>query len=292
MAFFSRIATFLCLTAGLLAGASPSAIAQSSPGYFIPPTASSAPPPEHVTHYAPPAASAARAQAADAAQAQAASAAQAQAAPGAQAQAAPGAQAQLPPVPQLPALPPGSPPPVAVIGVLSVPDVMQHSTAAQGVQAIIHSRQATLEADAERARAKLQGQQQAIAAERSKLTDAQLEAKEQALQNEIAKTQTEFQARNQSIQNSGQQALGQIEATLIAVIRQEAQARGMNLILHREQVALNINAFDITGDVASQLNKLLPSVSVPPSVVTPGMLVSAQEHGEGQDQDQAQGDGQ
>ena len=48
----------------------------------------------------------------------------------------------------------------------------------------------------------------------------------------------------------------------------------MNLVLHREQVALNVNAFDITDDVVSQLNKLLPSVKVPPSVVTPGMAIS------------------
>jgi Skp family chaperone for outer membrane proteins len=168
--------------------------------------------------------------------------------------------------------------------VLSVPDVMQKSTAAQGVQAVIRSRQAALAADADKARGRIQKEQQAIAAQRTKLSDAQLEAKEQALQNEVARTQTQFQARNQAIQNSGQAALGQIEAMLIAVIRQEAQARGMNLILHREQVALNINAFDITSDVAAQLNKLLPSVSVPPSVVTPGMLVAAPAEDAGQDQ--------
>jgi len=270
VAFFARISTFLCLTAGLLAGASPSAIAQSSPGYFIPPSQSSAPPAVHTHHSAPPQAPAGASTGAQPAQAQAA----------------------LPPVPQLPALPPGNPPPVAVIGVLSVPDVMQHSTAAQGVQAIIHSRQAALQVDAEKARGKIQSEQQAISAQRSKLSDSQLETKEQALQNEIAKTQTQFQARNQAIQNSGQAALGQIEATLIAVIRQEAQARGMNLILHREQVALNINAFDITADVATQLNKLLPSVTVPPSVVTPGMLVNAQNQGGEQGGEPGQSDGQ
>ena len=268
MAIFARVSIFFCLTVGLLAGASPNALAQSSPGYFIPPSASPAPP-MHSSRpvAAPPAAPVGP--------------------PGGGAQsAAAQPQQQLPPVPVLPTLPPGSPPPVAVIGVLSVPDVMQKSSAAQGVQSIIHSRQTDLAADAEKARKKIQAEQQAIAAQRSKLTDAQLEAKEQALQNEIAKTQTEFQARNQAIQNSGQAALGKIEATLIAVIRQEAQARGMNLILHREQVALNINAFDITTDVATELNKLLPSVTVPPSVVTPGMLVSAPEQGDDQGQGQ------
>jgi hypothetical protein len=48
----------------------------------------------------------------------------------------------------------------------------------------------------------------------------------------------------------------------------------MNLVLHREQVALNVAAFDITNDCTDQLNKLLPSVTVPPSVVTPGMAIS------------------
>ena len=262
MAFFSRFSKFSFLTACLLAAASPSAIAQSSPGYFMPPSA--APASAQAPRPAPPPQQQPQPQAApEQASAQGSGPGPSQ------------AQEQLPPVPQLPALPPGSPPPVAVIGVLSVPDVMQKSTAAIGVQTIIRARQAQLGEDAERASAQIKAKQAAITAQRSKLSDTQLEAKEQALQNEIAVTQTEFQARNQAIQNSGQQALGQIEAMLIAVIRQQAQSRGMNLVLHREQVALNINAFDITADVTTQLNKLLPSVPVPPSVVTPGMLVSA-----------------
>ncbi len=196
------------------------------------------------------------------------------------------AQAQMPPIPQLPALPKEAAPPVAVIGVLSVPEVMQKSTAAQGVQRVIQGRQAVLAHDAQIARNKIQGQQEHIMAERGHLTDAELEAREQALRNQIAATQTLFEERNQAIQNSGQAALGQIEAELIAIIRQEAEAHGMNLVLHREQVALNVNAFDITNEVVDQLNKLLPSVQVPQSVVTPGMTVNAPV------QQDDQGDGQ
>jgi Skp family chaperone for outer membrane proteins len=181
----------------------------------------------------------------------------------------------MPPIPQLPALPQEAAPPVASIGVLSVPEVMQKSLAAQGVQQVIQQRQAALAQDAQAARSHIQAEQAHIVAERAHLTDAQLEAREQALRNEIAATQTRFEARNQAIQNSGQAALGQIEAELIAIIRQEAEAHRMNLVLHREQVALNVNAFDITDEVVAQLNKLLPSVKVPPSVVTPGMAVNA-----------------
>lgn len=180
-------------------------------------------------------------------------------------------------VPNLPPLPAEPAPPTAVIGVLSVPEVLQKSTAAQGVQAEIQKRQAVLAKDAQAARAKIQAEQQSIMAERGKLTDAQLEKKEQDLQNEIAATQTKFQQRNEAIQNSGQKALQQIEAMLAGIVKQEAQAHGMNLVLHREQAVLNVAAFDITDETAKELNKLLPSVKVPPSVVTPGMQVSPPE---------------
>jgi Skp family chaperone for outer membrane proteins len=262
---FSRVTKSLLLTAISLAVAAPAAFAQSNPGYFIPPSApSQAPAPVH--HAAPPVQAAPMGSdtaAADAAQAQ--------------------AQPQMPPIPTLPKLPQGAPPPVPVIGVLSVPEVMQKSTAAEGVQEIIQQRRQKLAQEAQKDQQGWEQEQAAITAERSKMTDAQLEAKEKALQNEIAAAQTSFRARDQAIQNSAQVALGQIESVLIAVIRQVSESRGMNLVLHREQVALNINAFDITDDVASQLNKLLPSVQVPPSVVTPGMHIDTPQDEQQQD---------
>ncbi len=55
----------------------------------------------------------------------------------------------------------------------------------------------------------------------------------------------------------------------MAVIRQVSESRGMNLVLHRQQVALNVNEFDITNQVAGELNRILPSVSIPPDGVAP-----------------------
>jgi Skp family chaperone for outer membrane proteins len=249
----SRVTKFFFTTAIIMAVGSPTAFAQSSPGYFIPPSAGSAPSGDQaprVTHHAeaPAAPMGSDAAAGDAAAAQ--------------------AQPQLPP-------------PAAVIGVLSVPEVMQKSTAAEGVQEIIQQRRQKLAQEAQKDQQGWEQEQAKITADRPKLTDAQVEAKEKGLQNEIAAAQTSFRARDQAIQNSAQVALGQIESVLIAVIRQVSEARGMNLVLHREQVALNINAFDITADVATQLNKLLPSVPVPPSVVTPGMHIDTPQEAQG-----------
>lgn len=232
MSKFSRYALVLPF---LTLGVAPAVYAQSSgAGYFMPPTASS------------------HGGAADHAR---------------RAEATPAARADDK-IPTVPTLPPQPAPPTAVIGVLSVPDVLQNSTAAQGVQAVIQQRQAVLAKEAQAARDKIQAQQQAIMAEHGKESDAVIEKKEQALQNQIAATQTNFQERNEAIQASAQQALQRIEATLVEIVKQEAQAHGMNLILHREQVVLNVAAFDITDETTKELNKLLPHVSVPPSVVT------------------------
>lgn len=244
MSAFRRFALILPV---LTLGAA-SARAQSS-GYFMPPSAQA------------PAAAAAPAPAPAPAQ----SAAQVQ-----------------PQVPSLPPLPPETAPPTAIVGVLSVPEVMQKSTAAQGVQAEIERRQAALKSEEDAAQTGLQNEQQQILAERGKISEADFEAKVQGWQNEVAAAQTKFQQKNQAIQNSGQAALGQIEAELIGIIKQEAQAHGMNLILHREQVVLNVAAFDLTGETVVELNKLLPSVKVPPSIVTPGMAINPPDQGDGQ----------
>ncbi len=58
------------------------------------------------------------------------------------------------------------------------------------------------------------------------------------MQDRITNAQKSFRDRNRIIQEAAQYALGQIERTLIAVIRQVAESRGMNLVLHRAQVAL------------------------------------------------------
>lgn len=176
-------------------------------------------------------------------------------------------QQKLPPIPQLPALPKEAAPPAAVMGVLSVPQIMQESSAAQGVEKIILARRQALGKAAQADQKKWEAEQKAINAEKAKLSKPALATKEKVLQKEIEKAQVDFHNRNIAIELSARKALGKIEATLIAVIRQVAQAHGMNLVLHRSQVALNVKGFDISKEVASHLNKILPSVAVPPSVV-------------------------
>jgi len=185
-------------------------------------------------------------------------------------------QIPLPPVPELPALPRGASPPAAVVGVLGVPEVMHASTAAQEIEKVIGARREKLNEDAQKEQTVWRDMQQALAAQRTTLPPDQLRAKEHDLQERITTAQRTFRDRNRVIQEAAQYSLGQIERTLIAVIRQVSESRGMNLVLHRSQVALNVNEFDITEQVVEQVNKVLVSVNIPPEGVSPAAFAAAQ----------------
>lgn len=186
----------------------------------------------------------------------------------------PGPQVQLPPIPQLPALARGPTPPAAVIGVLGVPEVMRASTAAQQVEKILGTRRDKLNQDAQKEQAAWRDLQQSLANDRAKLNPEQIRTREHELQERITNAQRLFRERNKIIQDAAQYALAQIERTLIGVIRQVSESRGMNLVLHRAQVALNVNEFDITAQVTEQLNKLLPSVNIPPDGQEPPLAAN------------------
>ena len=195
---------------------------------------------------------------------------------GGNAQNDPPIQVQLPPVPDLPPLGRGPAPPAAVIGVLGIPDIMHASTAAQQVEKLISERREKLNEDAQKEQVAWRDLQQALANQRASLNADQIRTKERELQERITNSQRQFRDRNRFIQEAAQVGLAQIERMLIATIRQVAESRGMNLVLHRAQVALNINEFDITEPVVEQMNKTLPSVVLPPDGVSAVAAQAAQ----------------
>jgi Skp family chaperone for outer membrane proteins len=186
-------------------------------------------------------------------------------------------QVQLPPAPPLPPLEKGVPPPSAVMGVLDVPSVLHASTAYQQVEKAIGARRQKLNEDAQAEQTAWRDMQQQLAAQRTTLSAEQIRGKEKELQDRISEAQRKFRDRNRIIQEAGQYALAQIDRSLNQVVQQVALGRGMNLVMHRAQVALNMPDFDISDQVAAQLNKMLPTVIIPPD----GVSVSALQPGGG-----------
>ena len=181
-------------------------------------------------------------------------------------------QVELPPAPPVPSLPRAASPPAIVAGLISVPDVMRASTAAQEIERVIGERRRKLNDDAQKEQAAWRDLQQQLGAQRANVTQDQLRSKERELQERITSAQRKFRDRNRVIQEALQYSLAQIERTLAGVLQQVAASHGMNMVLHSAQVALNTPDFDVSQEVVDQLNRILPSVVIPPDGVSPSQM--------------------
>ncbi len=178
-------------------------------------------------------------------------------------------QVQLPPPPEVPPLPKGPTPPAAIVGVLSVADVMRASTAFQQADKEFVARRQKLNEDAQKEQVTLRDLGQALANERAKLTPEQIRNREKDLQDRIAESRRVFGERNRVIQEASQYVMAQIERAVELVTQQVATSRGINLVLNRAQILGVTNEFDLTPAVVDDVNKVLAGVVIPPEGVSP-----------------------
>ncbi len=178
-------------------------------------------------------------------------------------------QVQLPPAPDIPPIPKGQATPAAIVGILSVPDVLRISTAYQAAYKELNARGQKLNEDAQKEQAALRDLGQSFAAERAKLTPEQIRSKEKEIQDRATDAQRRFGERNRIIQEAGQYVMMQINRTMEQVAQQVALSRGINLVLNRAQILGTTADFDLTPEVADVLNKALPGVVVPPDGISP-----------------------
>lgn len=178
-------------------------------------------------------------------------------------------QVQLPPAPEIPPVPKGPATPAAIIGILSVPDVLRVSTAYQSAYKELNLRGQKLNEDAQKEQGALRDLGQAFASERAKLSPEQIRAKEREIQERATEAQRRFGERNRILQEAGQYVMMQVNRTMEQVAQQVALSRGINLVLNRAQILGTTADFDLTPSVAEVLNKALPSVVVPPDGVSP-----------------------
>jgi Skp family chaperone for outer membrane proteins len=176
---------------------------------------------------------------------------------------------ELPPAPEIPPIPKGQATPAAIVGILSVPDVLRISTAYQTAYKELNARGQKLNEDAQKEQVALRDLGQSFAAERAKLSPEQIRTKEKEIQERATDAQRRFGDRNRIIQEAGQYVMMQINRTMEQVAQQVALSRGINLVLNRAQILGTTADFDLTPAVADVLNKALPSVVVPPDGISP-----------------------
>ncbi len=177
-------------------------------------------------------------------------------------------QVALPPMPEIADVPKGVPPPAAVIGILSVPDIMRISVAYQAAYRELGARDQKLNEDAQKEQVALRDLGQALVRERAKMKPEEIRAKEREYEERINESRRKFGERKRIIQEAHQYVLAQIDRTLEAVTQKVAVARGVTLVLNRAQLLGTTVEYDLTPQVGEVLNKVLPTVVVPPDGVS------------------------
>jgi len=172
-------------------------------------------------------------------------------------------------------LPAGQPPPAAVIGIVDVPEVQRVSTAFTQVREELERRRARLNDDVQREQGRWREEQQLLASQRASLSPEQLRTRERELQERISDAQRIFRDRNRNLEQAAQGALQEIEQALALTIRQVAASRNVNLVLPRGIIIFNEPAFDLTNEIAQQLNRVLRSVNLPAEEGAPAAAPAA-----------------
>jgi Skp family chaperone for outer membrane proteins len=162
------------------------------------------------------------------------------------------------------ALPAGSPPPAAVIGIVDIPEIQRLSTAFNQVREEIERRRSRLNEDLQREQNGWREAQQALSVQRTQMTPDQIRSRERELQDRITDSQRIFRNRSQAIEQAAQQSLMQIEEALAGVVRQVAASRSVNIVVPRPLVIMNDPGFDLTEEVAQQFNRALRQVTIAP----------------------------
>lgn len=178
-------------------------------------------------------------------------------------------QVQLPPMPKVPEIPKGSPPPAAIIGILNVPAVLHLSKAYLAAVTEMRGREQKLNEDRQKEERSLNELTHQLAADRSKLSPEQIRQKERQFQDRVTESRRKFGERARIIQEAEQYVWLQIERAIDVVAQQVANARGINVVLNRAQVLGATPEFDLSPEVAKVVNQVLPKVDVPPAGVSP-----------------------
>lgn len=156
----------------------------------------------------------------------------------------------------------------SAIGVVDTDRVLRECNACKAAQTQLQSQVQQLQTRQQQLAAPLQteGQalQQAVGALQGKAPDAALQQRIQALQTKQNAANEELGRGEQNIRSIQAHVLQQINQKLGPIISGLLNTRGVGVIVDRGSVLAAVPTIDITGDVLTQLNQQLPSVSVTP----------------------------
>lgn len=160
--------------------------------------------------------------------------------------------------------------PEPVIRVVDIQEVMEKSTAVQGIRRELDVYRKTYDDEFAAKEKALKEEERELVRQQSLVDAAAYREKVQTFQGKFANFQHDLKTRQQQLQGAYATALGQVSQQVQKIWSAVAEAEGATLLLPRGQVLLFHPSYDVTADVVDRLNKSLPSVKFPDPIAASG----------------------
>lgn len=159
-----------------------------------------------------------------------------------------------------------APLPQAVVGVIDFQRVVKESAAGRSVRDQMNKRRTKLQEEIKAIRQELETARAALATREPGLSEAEFSAKRQAMRKRVGELQGIMQSRQREMDAMFNYGMGQIDIALIAILKELAEERGINLILNagrgRGLVLFAEKRIVITDEALRRLNARLPTVEL------------------------------
>lgn len=148
------------------------------------------------------------------------------------------------------------------IAVVDIQALLKESKAATSIEKQISKMRTSFQAEVEKAEKDLRTKEQAILAERDKLTEDQLKTKVEAFQKDVGDSQKKVQDRKAALDKSVSEALNKIRGEIVKVVADIGEKQNLDLVLARTDVVIVDKSLDITAEVLKRIDATLPDVKV------------------------------
>lgn len=148
------------------------------------------------------------------------------------------------------------------IGIVNIPQIMRDSKAANSVREQLKSKQKSFQAELDAKEKSLQQEDQALAKQKSNLSQEAFGQKVEAFRQKAISARQEIQNKKAQLDKGFEGALDKIQATTLAIVKDVANEKGLKLVVSSSTVLYSDSTMDITSEVLNRLNSKLPNVSV------------------------------
>jgi len=150
-----------------------------------------------------------------------------------------------------------------VMGVMDVQYILANAKAAKSVKAALEKQAAAYQAELAQQENAIRAADQQLQQQHATLSQADFEAKKNALGQQVEALRQKAVTRNKQLQQMENGAMTQVEQALSQATAEIAKARGLTMVLNKAMVVLNVTSYDITKEALAKLDARLSTVKLP-----------------------------